>query len=189
MAEFFPRKSIRWQLEEPGALRRFSLKLVPMALVTGIVLRLFRAALLGSLTPSWGALGAYYGVAGAVFVAAMTAHVGNFPLRQWLWRVPAFAVAEVAVESLVSLGLIALGREPFGTVRATMADWWDLTLSGFWYRMGLALVFGALLAGIVQGVRYVLLKREEREAMDVEGDRETGALLQADVDKALADQP
>jgi hypothetical protein len=70
-----------------------------------------------------------------------------------------------------------------------MADWWDLTLSGFWYRMGLALVFGALLAGIVQGVRYVLLKREEREAMDVEGDRETGALLQADVDKALADQP
>ena len=43
MAAFFPHVTGTFKLEEPPAIRRFSRSIVEMALVTGVVLRLFWA--------------------------------------------------------------------------------------------------------------------------------------------------
>lgn len=184
MTTFFPRHTVNWRLEEPPALRRLSLWVVPMALPLGVALRLLRAALLGSVEQSWGALGLYYGVTGVLYLSLLAAHLANYPVRHWLWRVPAFAAVEALAEAATSAALIALGREPLGTVRATWADWPTLAIGGFWYRAAAAAVFSLLLAAIVTAVRVTLLKREDAAAMDEEANRETGALRRASIEGA-----
>ncbi len=185
MTGFFPRKTVNWHLEEPHAARWLSIWLVPMAVASGVLLRLVRAVLLGSLAPSWAAIGAYYAITGAIFFTAMTVHLGNYTVRQWLWRVPAFAAVESAAEAAVSLLLIAVWREPMGSTYAHYHDWWPLALSGLWYRELAAIVYAGLLAAVVQFVRYVMLPRDEREQMDAEGDRETAEVRRESVEQAL----
>ena len=55
MPSLFPRKTIAWEVvEDPTAIRRLSLSLPEMALVTGIMLRLYRAYVLSHGSPeSW----------------------------------------------------------------------------------------------------------------------------------------
>jgi hypothetical protein len=183
MTNFFPRTSINWHVEEPAAMRRFSLWIVPMALVTGVVVRGSRAGMLGALDTSWTSLGLYYGLTGLLYLSALTAHVGNYPLRQWLWRVPAFAVLESAAEAGASALLIWLGREPIGAAMATWSDWSGLAMGGFQYRLAAAVVFSALLAGIVAVVRKAL-PEEDVEAMDAEGDRETAEFRRESLEQA-----
>lgn len=184
MTSFFPRTTIQWHLEEPAALRRFSLWIVPMAVLTGLVVRGVRAAMLANLDTSWTSLGLYYGLTALLFFSALTAHVGNYPLRQWLWRVPVFAAVESAAEAAASAFLIWLGREPFGTTMATWGDWSTLAWGGLAYRLLAAAIFGGIMAAIIVAVRATLLKADEVQAMEAEGDRETGQLRRESLEMA-----
>ena len=128
MPSFFPRQSVEWQLEEPPAFRKLSLSLIEMALITGILLRVMRALTFTLGGVSW----LYYGVAfvgGTLVLLGMTtAHLANFTVRAWYWRAPLFAFVEVVGEMTTSLLLIALRREPEGTVRAEFHDWPSMSL-------------------------------------------------------------
>ncbi|HEX3158262.1 MAG TPA: hypothetical protein VHQ45_07070 [Gemmatimonadaceae bacterium] len=163
MRHFFPRSATAWHLEEPAALRKLSLSLLEMGVLAGVVLRLYRALVLGlagsaGFTALGGAL-----VAGVAFLLVMAAmHLGNFPVRTWLWRAPAFALVAAGAELLVSLLLIATGHEPLGTGRATFGDWPGIAVRVLLVRVVLVCTFAIALAGVVQLVRAGLLRREHR---------------------------
>jgi hypothetical protein len=154
-----------------------------MALVTGVIVRGVRAGMLGAMDTSWTSLGLYYGLTGVLYLSALTAHVGNYPLRQWAWRVPAFAVLESAAEAAASAGLIWLGREPIGASLAGWSDWSGLAWGGLQYRLAAAVVFGGILAAIVAVVRRAL-PEQAVEAMDMEGDRETAEFRRESLEQA-----
>lgn len=163
MAQFFPRHTADWRIDEPAAFRKVSLSLVEMALLAGIALRLYRAIVLGVAARSgWVALGA--GVAlGVIFLMGMTAaHLGNYSVQRWVWRAPAFGALVGVVESGTSLLLTMLGREPLGSVRATLGDWPTTAVTLVITRTVAVSAFALLLAFVVQGVRTMLARREQR---------------------------
>jgi len=163
MTPYFPRHTAEWKIEEPLAFRRFSMVIWEMALVTGVLYRLYRAlAMTTGPTNNWLYFGATF-VLGTLFVLGMaTLHLGNYPLKQWLWRAPAFGALEAAAESLTSLLLIHLHREPIGSERAHLHDWVEIAANTFFWRIVAVAVFALVLAGIVQFVRYLLLRRDHR---------------------------
>ncbi|MGH7663143.1 MAG: hypothetical protein ACRENI_02420 [Gemmatimonadaceae bacterium] len=164
MTRFFPRQTVAWKLEEPAAFRKLTLSLLEMALITGVVLRLYRSVVFVQSAGSWLYVGAAFAF-GALFLFGMlTLHLGNYPIRQWAWRAPAFAVIEVAAEMLTSIALIALHREPLGTARAAAGDWMVMVRGTLITRVAGVVLFALLLAGIVQLVRYLLLRRENRDS-------------------------
>ncbi|MEO5903433.1 MAG: hypothetical protein ABIQ55_05410 [Gemmatimonadaceae bacterium] len=150
-----------WRVREPAAFSRLSRSLVDMALVTGIIARLYRAVVLGR---SDGPSGLYIAVTltfGALFLLAMaTIHLGRFALRDWVWRAPAFAAIEGAAEMTVSLILIWMHRESLGTGAAHFHDWPGMALGTIGWRIITISLFSLLLAGIVKWVRYMLLRKE-----------------------------
>jgi len=150
-----------WRVREPAAFSRLSRSLVDMALVTGIIARLYRAVVLGK---SGGNGGLYIAVTltfGALFLFAMaTIHLGRFALRDWLWRAPAFAAIEGLAEMTVSLILIWMHRESVGTGAAHFRDWPGMALGTIGWRVITISLFSLLLAGIVKWVRYMLLRKE-----------------------------
>lgn len=155
------RLAAEFRVREPPAFSKLARSVVEMALVTGIVVRLYRAVV---LTHSSGDSAFYLAatfLAGAGFVLLMaTVHLSRFPLRQWSWRAPAFAALEAAIESIASLLLIAVHREPLGTGAATFHDWPGIAAT-LVVRRGIAIsLFALLLALTVKLVRYQLLKRE-----------------------------
>ena len=163
MAPYFPQYTGTFKLEEPRAIQRFSRAIVPMAVVTGIGLRLLRSLAL-SLAPNatFVVVAALFAL-GVVILVGMTAlHLGNYTLHRWAWRAPAFAALEAAAESLTSLALIAVRREPMGSSLATFADWPELVIRTFFWRLTFVILFALVLAGVVQLVRYFLLKRDDR---------------------------
>ena len=102
----------------------------------GRAVPLYRAlAMTAGPTSSWLYFGATLAF-GALFVLGMaTLHLGNFPLKHWLWRAPAFGALEAAAESLTSLGLIFAHREPIGSERAHPHDWLEIAASTFFWRI------------------------------------------------------
>ena len=156
-------KTSEWDLEEPATFTRIARSPVELALITGVVMRLFRAVVLthGEATSTY--LGAAL-VLGTMFLLGMaTLHLGRFPVREWPWRAPLFAIFETAGEMLVSLILISLHREPWGTARAEFTDWQPMAIGVLFWRL-LAVGFWALLlGGIVQFVRGRVLKDTGRE--------------------------
>jgi hypothetical protein len=73
-----------------------------------------------------------------------------------------FALVEAVAESITSLGLIAIAREPMGSERAHFHEWPAIAADiVFWRLVGVA-IFALVLAGVVQFVRYLLLRRENR---------------------------
>jgi hypothetical protein len=163
MAPYFPQYTATFKLEEPRALQRFSRSILPMAIVTGVGLRLLRSlALARTPNESLILVGSLFAL-GVVILVGMTAlHLGNYTLHRWTWRAPAFAALEATAESLTSLALIAVGREPMGSSLATYADWPELVIRTFFWRLTFVILFALVLAGVVQLVRYVLLKRDHR---------------------------
>ena len=163
MSPFFPHTTVEWKIEEPPAFRRFSMVIWEMALVTGVLFRLYRAlAMTAGPSDNWLYFGGAF-VLGLLFVLGMaTLHLGNFPLRHWLWRAPAFGALEAAAESLTSLALIFAHREPIGSERAHPHDWVEIAASTFFWRIIEVSLFALVLAGVVQFVRYMLLRRENR---------------------------
>lgn len=140
-----------WAYAEPSKARKLAFSLLDMALITGVAIRLGRAGVLAYTTPELVLLSI---VAGAVFLCTMAAlHLGNFPIRHWVWRAPMFGMAVGAVESGVSLLLISIGLEPYGSGQAGFSDWLTMTLSIVPWRMALVAGFAVALAAVVQGFR------------------------------------
>jgi hypothetical protein len=156
-------KSSEWDLEEPAALTRIARSPVELALITGVIIRLFRAVVLTHGTASSAYLFASL-VLGTLFLLGMaTLHLGRFPVREWPWRAPLFAVFETAGEMLVSLVLIALHREPWGTARAEFVDWQAMATGVvFWRVLGVS-VWALLLGLTVSFIRGRVLKETGRE--------------------------
>lgn len=164
MADFFPRHSVEWRLEELPLLRRIALSLGAIAVLTGVLVRLYRLLLLGSRAmPVWLFLIAAAG--GLVLLLGLTtAYLGNHPVHQWVWRAPLFALVEVAAEAAMSAVLIAVGVERIGTAHAHWSDWLSLALRALTVRLVLILSFTLVLAGVVQFMRRALLRHERRDS-------------------------
>src|ERR1041385_5184 len=161
MPSFFPHHTIELKIEEPQAFRRFSFSLVEIAIGTGVLVRLIRLVALTHGSNKWFYLASTFAL-GLVFLLGMlTAHLANYPLQQYLWRAPLFAAIEVAAEMATSALLLTVGREANGTVRAHWDDWVGMGLNALLYR-GLAIVlWGLILAGVVQLRRPALVHEDE----------------------------
>lgn len=161
MPSFFPTQTSELKFEEPKAFRRFSFSLVEMALVTGVLLRVYRVLVLTHGSNNWLYIGGSIAI-GLLFLLGMaTAHLANYPLHQYVWRAPTFAFVEVLAEMGVSALLIAVGHEANGTVRAHWDDWVGLGLNALLYR-GLAIILWcAILAGVIQIVRRTIVHEDE----------------------------
>jgi len=163
LPSFFPRQTLEWHLEEPRAFRRLSLSLVEMALVTGVLLRIYRSFILTHGANGWLYLGGTLGF-GLLFLLLMTtAHIANFPVQRWLWRAPAFALIECTAEMATSALLIWIGREPYGSIRAEWHDWPSMAIGALATRGLVIILWTLLLAGIVQVVRRVMAGGIEEE--------------------------
>lgn len=160
MPSFFPRHAIELHLEEPPAFRRFSFSLVEMAIVTGILLRIYRSFALTHGANSWWYDGGTFAFGLVLLLGMATAHLANFPVQRWLWRAPLFVAVEVAAEMAMSLLLLWAGREPNGTVRAALADWPAMAAGTLLTRSVAVLVWAALLAMIVGVVRRTLVHED-----------------------------
>jgi len=165
MSTFFPIQAIEWSLHEPKTLRRLSLSLVGMAALAAVVLHAiwWTVRAFGTGHALWlvpvGIL-----VRVIVLLGFATAHLGNFTIRQWLWRAPMFAIVASAAETAISAVLIAFGWERLGT---EYEHWHDLpSLAATWFIAHLVLVilFAIVLAGVVQIARFTLLKAEHRDS-------------------------
>lgn len=166
MAHFFPRHTVAWKVvHEPSGWRRLSLSLAAMAGITGVVLRLYRAFVLGSGAPeSFGLAIAAFALGVVVLCGMATLHLGNYTVRHWWWRAPLFVLVEVAAEMVTSAALLALGDEYRGSASATWHDWPAMALTALRWRFLVVCSFVLILGGVVQLVRYVLIKREHRES-------------------------
>lgn len=167
MPTFFPRQTVEFRIEEPKAFRKISFSLVGMALITGVVVRIYRLFVLTHGSNNWIYLGGAFAL-GTVFLFGMlTAHLANFPLHQYLWRAPAFAVVDVLAEMATSALLISVSWEPNGTVHAHWDDWLGMGLNALLIR-GMSIVLWALaLAVIVSLVRRTIVQEEEDDADEI----------------------
>ncbi len=156
-------KTSEWDLEEPATFTRIARSPVELALITGVVMRLFRAVVLthGEATSTY--LGAALVLATLFLLGMATLHLGRFPVREWPWRAPLFAIFETAGEMLVSLVLISLHREPWGTARAEFTDWQPMAIGVLFWRLLAVCFWALLLGGTVQFVRGRVLKDTGRE--------------------------
>jgi hypothetical protein len=154
MPDYFPRQTIDWrQIDEPPAFRRLTLSLLETALVTGVVLRLLRALTFTAGRQSWFLYGAAFLLGAVILVGMATAHLANFSLRRWLWRAPAFALLETVGEMVTSLLLIAVHREPEGSVRADFHDWPSMAMRALWQNELAICLWVLLLAAVIVIVR------------------------------------
>lgn len=164
MKHFFPKHTVQWHFEEPTVLRKFSLSLLEMALLTGVMLRLYRALVIShGATASWLWVGSTFAIGMLVLCAMATVHLANYPMRRWLWRAPLFALAEATAESLTALMLIWLGREPSGSTRAEWSDWFPMAWDTLWTRELVVCAWALILAGVVSIVRRTILREEPVE--------------------------
>lgn len=154
----FPRSTLEMKLEEPPAFRRFTHSLAETAIVTGIAVRLYRSLVLSHPDGGWLYWGVVWSAGTIFFLGMLTAHLAHYPKRRWLWRAPVFAVAAVAAEMAVSLLLIALRRERWGSVRAEWGDWPGMAANALLYRGLTVCVWAAVLAAAVWIVRRQLIK-------------------------------
>jgi hypothetical protein len=165
-AEFFPRKTVAWKLEEPAPLRQLSLSLPYMALVTGVLLRLWRSYVLTHGAPdSWAWVGGTFLIGMAFLFLMVAIHLGNYTLRHWIWRAPIFAILEAGVEILMSLALTTFGLEPLGADRAELSDWLPESVRTLIIRLVGILLFVLVLAIVVSIMRRLLLVAEHRTSL------------------------
>jgi hypothetical protein len=151
------------EIEEPGIIRKLSLNVLVMALITGASLRLYRAAILQfGWSNSWlWITGTFLGGVAILFLLT-TLHIGNYPVRHWFWRAPLFAMLEAAVEIGVSLALTLSGLERIGSLTATIEDWQGSALRIALVRVGGIIVFTLLLALVSTVVRLAILPKKHR---------------------------
>jgi hypothetical protein len=154
---FFPHKTASYpKIDEIRSFRRLTFSIVEMAVLAGIILRVYRALALSLAGANVLLLGLSFAIGFIVLFGMVTLHLGNFTVRRWVWRAPLFALIEASTESLTSLGLILIHREPFGSARATFADWPGLVGSIFTWRLSAIVVFALVLAAVIQMARITL---------------------------------
>ncbi|HEU4994840.1 MAG TPA: hypothetical protein VFT29_08470 [Gemmatimonadaceae bacterium] len=163
MNQFFPKQTVQWHFEEPTVLRKLSLSLIEMAVLTGIVLRLYRALVTLHVSTSWILWGGSVAFGVLVLCAMATVHLANFPLQRWVWRAPAFAAVEAVAEAATSLVLIAFGREPTGTARAEWTDWLPMARGTLALRTLEVCIWAVVLAAVVWIVRRTILRQQKVE--------------------------
>ena len=190
-AEFFPRRTLSFKIEKPAPLRQASLSLPYMALLTGVPLRLWRSYVLThGAADSWLWVGGTF-LIGMVFLFLMlTIHLGNYTLRHWTWRAPAFAILESGAEIGMSLALTTFGLEPLGADRAELSDWLSESARTLIVRMVSIVLFVLVLAVVVSIIRRLLLVAETRTSMAVRIQRaslEQGALTDEDPTQSKGD--
>jgi len=161
VAAFFPRHSVDWHLEEPPFVRRLTLSLAATAVVAGILMRLYRLAVLTYSPRSiWAFL--IMAAGGLVLVLGLaTAHLGNFPVRNWLWRAPVFGAVEAAAFTATGAVLLAAGLERVGTEMMHWHDWSADLLTVFLRHTITVSLFALVLAGVVQVVRRYLIRHPD----------------------------
>jgi hypothetical protein len=165
MAEYFPRRTVVWRLEETPFMRRLSLSLVLMAAVTGVLVKLF--IWLASTYLPLTLILISYAIAFIFLLTMATVHWSAYPVRHWLWRAPLFGLAEGMAEALTSLVLILMGRELNGSARAHLSDWPSIAVELLLYRTLLVILFAVTLGAVVQFVRFAMLRREKRDSTAV----------------------
>ena len=168
MNQFFPKHAVQWHIEEPTVLRKLSLSLIEMAVLTGIVLRLYRALVTLHVSTSWILWGGSVAFGVLELCAMATVHLANYPLYRWLWRAPVFAAVEAVAEAATSLVLIAFGREPTGTARAEWTDWLPMALGTLALRTLEVCIWALILAAVVSIVRRTILRQRRVEEEVVE---------------------
>lgn len=157
MAEFFPRETIAWRLHEPSFIRRFSVNVVLYGLAAGVLLRLYRWAVLTVVGPQEALTYLATVIVGVALLGAMSAgHLANFTLRAWRWRAPLFALVVVVGESLTSLALTLAHQERIGRSAATLADWLPTTLGLLWSRLLIVAAFAVVLSAVVTLLRRTI---------------------------------
>jgi hypothetical protein len=161
--DLFPIHTATMRIEEPKAFRRFSLSLVEMAIITGVLVRVYRSLVLTHGSTTFGYIAGTMTVAIVFLIFMATAHLANYPLHHWLWRAPAFAGLEVVGEMLTSLFLIWVSREPNGTVRAHFDDWPGMVSRALLYRGLIVVIWSLVLAAVVAFVRSRGVVREEAD--------------------------
>ncbi len=171
MTRYFPRDNVAWHLEEPRVVRKLTLSLPAMAVIAGLLVRLIRVGASG-ISANWWGVFAGIALGLIVLLTIATAHLGNYPVKQWLWRAPLFGLAEGAAEAGVSALLTVIGVERLGSTRAHLSDWPSMATDTIVGTPGLAFldgrivmvsIFALVLAGVVQVVRFLLLRSENRD--------------------------
>jgi hypothetical protein len=151
-------------LGEVHPFRRMSRSVVDMAVVTGLVVRVLHVVFSASSGElSWSAYAGRFILVPIIALAMAAVHLANFPVRQWLWRAPVFSLIEAASGAAASLALIALGRERWGTGRATLADWPSIATRMTVTHVIAICLFALILGAIVQYVRRREVTAEWRE--------------------------
>jgi hypothetical protein len=137
-----------------GAWHRIGASLIEMSIITGVLVRVLHVvsnAHGGQL--DWHSFVGTFIAVPVVLLALATVHLSSYPLNQWVWRAPVFALAESAVESIFSLALISAGRERWGTGRAVLGDWPAMAGATFLTRFAMVCIFALILGGVAQYVR------------------------------------
>lgn len=173
MNTFFPKHTVQWHFHEPTVFRRVTLNLWEVAVLAGVVLRLYRAVVISAgSSSSWVWAGSTFAFGLLLLCAAATMHLANYPVQKWWWRAPLFALVEVAAESATALLLIGFGREPFGSTRAEWSDWLPMAGNTLWTRMLVVCGWALFLAGVVWVVRRTILREQPVEEEIVEAAEE-----------------
>lgn len=161
MPRFFPRHTVELKIEEPKAFRKLSYSLAEMAIVTGIIWRIYRVLALTHGTNNWLYAAVVITLAAVFLIGMLTAHLANYPLHQYLWRAPAFTGIEVIAEMVTSAVLIAIGVEANGSVRAHWDDWPGMALNALLLRGLIFIGWGLILAGVVKLVQRAGVQEDD----------------------------
>jgi len=154
-----------WDLDEPESFKKIARSPVELAAITGILIRLFRAVIFThGPADSFAYLASAFAL-GVVFLLTMaTLHLGRFPVREWPWRAALFAIVETAAEMGASLALIALHREPWGTVRAEFEDWQPMAVGVLFWRLVIVTLFALILGSTIHLVRTRLMPADDDDS-------------------------
>jgi hypothetical protein len=165
MSPFFPESPFSGPRMD-SLIARIPRSLIPMALITGIVVHSYRVFVLASPAITFGWISLFLGFAGeyVLLLSLTTVYLGNHPVRQWIWRVPVFTVAEWLVEAAAVTILIRGRIERIGSEQARAADLSSIVMDRLIWHGAAIITFSLILAVVVQTVRFALLKHEHRDS-------------------------
>jgi hypothetical protein len=165
MSPFFPESPFSGPRMD-SLIARIPRSLIPMALITGIVVHLYRVFVLASPTITFGWISLFLAGAGeyVLLLSLTTVYLGNHPVRQWIWRVPLFTVVEWLVEAAAVAVLIRIRFERIGSEQARAGDLSSIVIDRLVWHGAAIITFSFILAVVVQTVRYALLKHEHRDS-------------------------
>jgi hypothetical protein len=165
MSPFFPESPFSGTRVD-SLISRIPRSLIPMALITGIVVHSYRVFVLASPSITFGWISLFLAGAGEyiLLLSLTTVYLGNHPVRQWIWRVPLFTVAEWLVEAAAVAILIQIRFERIGSEQARRGDLTSIVMDRLVWHGAAIVTFSLILAVVVQTVRYALLKHEHRDS-------------------------